>query len=175
MGVARNPSSERAIVQTQTMGFLTETEGTELLLKGDKPVEEKTITSHVESLNGRATSRPRIHGFEPLLEDAEEASSIKIPTIVAQKGEDKVHGERKSRAVKRERHTGVGPTLEKAEPLLTAVANQEEVKESVSKELLTRATPSETKMSFLPLAPAPLSSGGEDKLDAGTRSKDSKK
>merc|ERR1712113_779428 len=75
----RNPSSERAIVQTQTMGFLTETEGTELLLKTDKPVEEKTITSHVESLKGRATSRPRIHGFEPLLEDAEEASSIKIP------------------------------------------------------------------------------------------------
>merc|ERR1712083_576494 len=172
--VARNQSSERAIVQTQTMGFLTETEGTELLLKSDKPVEEKTITSHVESLKGRATSRPRIHGFEPLLEDAEEASSIKIPTIVAQKGEDKVHGERKSRAVKRERHTGVGPTLEKAEPLLTAVATQEEVKESVLKELLTRATPSETKLSFLPLAPAPLSSGGEDKLDAGTGSKDSK-
>merc|ERR1712083_704678 len=85
------------------------------------------------------------------------------------------HGERKSRAVKRERHTGVGPTLEKAEPLLTAVANQEEVKESVSKDLLTRATPSETKLSFLPMAPAPLSSGGEDKLDAGTAgSKDSK-
>merc|ERR1712032_813125 len=88
-------------------GFLTETEGTLILPKADKPMEEKNVSSQVESLKGRATSRPRIHGFEPLLENTEEVSSDKIPTIVAQKGEDKVHGERKSRAVKRERHTGL--------------------------------------------------------------------
>merc|ERR1712012_1013228 len=38
--------------------------------------------------------------------------------------------------------------------------------ESVSKELLSRATPSETRSLFLPLAPARLSSEDEDKLDA---------
>jgi hypothetical protein len=90
--VARNQSNERAIIQTQTMGFLTETEGTSFLPKSDKLVEEKNISSsQVESLKGRATSRPRIHGFEPLLENAEEASSDKIPTVVAQKGEVQIH------------------------------------------------------------------------------------
>ena len=79
-----------------------------------------------------------------------------------------MHGERRSRAVKRERHTGVGPTLEKAEPLHAVVATQEEMKESVSKELLSRATPSETKSAFLAPKPNPLSSADEDKFDAGS-------
>jgi len=55
----------------------------------------------------RATSQIRVEGFEPILEDTKEYSTENISLGKSLKGEDKVHRESRSRALKRETKTGV--------------------------------------------------------------------
>ena len=55
----------------------------------------------------RATSQIRVEGFEPFLEDTKDYSTENISLEKSLKGEDKVHRESRSRALKRETKTGV--------------------------------------------------------------------
>ena len=55
----------------------------------------------------RATSQIRVQGFEPVLEDTKEYTMENYLLEKSMKGEDKVHRESRSRALKRETRTGV--------------------------------------------------------------------
>ena len=74
----------------------------------------KSLISHsnadigeIESSKKRATSQIRVLGFEPVLEDTKEYTRENLIDEKSVKGEDKVHRESRSRAVKRENKTGV--------------------------------------------------------------------
>merc|ERR1712106_650272 len=61
----------------------------------------------VVSPKQRATSQIRVQGFEPIVEDTKEYTMENLILEKSLKGEDKVHRESRSRALKRERNTGV--------------------------------------------------------------------
>jgi len=61
----------------------------------------------VVSPKQRATSQIRVQGFEPIVEDTKEYTTENLILEKSLKGEDKVHRESRSRALKRETNTGV--------------------------------------------------------------------
>ena len=69
--------------------------------------QSKADIREVESSKKRATSQLRVQGFEPVLEDTKEYTMENLIDEKSIKGEDKVHRESRSRAVKRENKTGV--------------------------------------------------------------------
>ena len=149
-GVERKQSSERAIVCSQTLGFVLDTEETSAFPDSGNKVENEKATQNVQSMKGRATSKPRVQGFEPLLEDAEDVSTEGLLVGIAETCEGNVHRESRSRAVKREKHTGVGLPVEKAEVLHSDILLQEDIKESLTTDKLCSANSTVVQSDFLP-------------------------
>jgi len=69
--------------------------------------QSKADIEEVVSSKQRATSQIRVEGFEPILEDAKQYHAENPVLEKSFKGEDKVHRESRSRALKRETKTGV--------------------------------------------------------------------
>ena len=69
--------------------------------------QTKADIGEVVSSKQRASSQIRVEGFEPILEDAKEFPTGNLVLEKSLKGEDKVHRESRSRALKRETKTGV--------------------------------------------------------------------
>ena len=69
--------------------------------------QSKADIGEVVSSKQRATSQIRVQGFEPVLEDTKEYTMENHLLEKSMKGEDKVHRESRSRALKRETKTGV--------------------------------------------------------------------
>jgi len=70
-------------------------------------LESKADIGNTESPKERATSQIRIQGFEPVLEATKEYTTENLIGQKSIKGQDKVHRESRSRALKRETKTGV--------------------------------------------------------------------
>ena len=153
--VERNQSSKRAIVCSQTLGFLLDTEEISAFPDSGNKVENEKATQNIQSLKGRATSKPRVQGFEPLLEDAKDVSTEGLLVGIAQSCESNVHRESRSRAVKREKHTGVGLPVENAEALHSDILLQEDIKESLTTDQLCLANSTVVQSDFFPHAAHP--------------------
>jgi hypothetical protein len=149
--VERGQSNERAVILSQTMGFIMDTEDASTFVESSKKVDNEKAALQMESLRGRATSKPRIQGFEPVVEDIKEVSSEGLLIGMAQQGENKVHRESRSRAVKKEKHTGLGHPVEEVESFQSVEKITEGARESIAKDDLNLANSMNIQSSFLPL------------------------
>ena len=148
--IERKQSCERAIILSQTMGFTMDTEDTSNLENAGKKVDDEKGVMKIESAKGRATSKPRVQGYEPLVEDVKEVSSEGLRSGMAQKCEDKIHRESRSRAVKRDQATGVGQPVELTQAIQSTILPQEEVMQTVAGNQLVVADSTTVQSEFLP-------------------------
>jgi hypothetical protein len=97
----------QAIFMENLSGIFGQTEDAPNLLSNSLMPQSKADIGEAVLPKQRATSQIRVEGFEPILEDTKDYSTENISLEKSLKGEDKVHRESRSRALKRETKTGV--------------------------------------------------------------------
>merc|ERR1712013_144185 len=105
---------DRVIFVDKQSGIIDHFEDAPILSSKSLSSQTKADIGEVVSPKQRASSQIRVEGFEPILEDAKEFPTGNLALEKSLKGEDKVHRESRSRALKRETKTGVGHLAEEA-------------------------------------------------------------